>query len=177
MPIVETIAVNKENIRNINFYMTDKKTLLPVILSSIVLFILTLIQFEKLFLQIIPRIENLQFQTTNIGSQFKLGLFFSIIIGLIPILLYLTWRIGRIEIKKRRIFSGLIVITFMTIAIIFRQQLIKLKFQGLINLKTQTGETIYNSLNIEDLHFEYYLFGGLILGCIVSFFSLKTNIR
>ncbi|MDP2161033.1 MAG: hypothetical protein Q8K02_11160 [Flavobacterium sp.] len=118
-----------------------------------------------------PKIENLQYKTTEIGSQFKLALFFSIVIGLMPILLYLTWRLGRIEKTKRRMFSGLIVIFFMTISIVLRQQF----FIRLTNLKTQSGETIYNSFGVENLNFEYYLLGGLVLGCIVSFFSLKDK--
>jgi len=156
--------------------MTNKKTtLILTIITSIVLFTLTLTQFGKLFELLLPKIENLQYQTSEIGSQFRLVLFFSIVIGLTPILLYMTWRLARIEIKKRRIFSGLIVIVFMVLAIVLRQQLIKSTFKSLTNLKTQTGETIYNSFAIENLHFEFYLFGGLILGCIVSFFTLKDK--
>jgi len=156
--------------------MTNKKTtLILTIVTSIVLFILTLTIFGKFFELLLPKIKNLQYQTTEMSSQFRLVLFFSIVIGLAPILLYLTWRLARIEITKRRIFSGLIVMVFMVIAIIFRQQLIKSTFKGLTNLKTQTGETIYNSFAIENLHFEYYLLGGLIFGCIVSFFTLRDK--
>ena len=153
----------------------NKTTLILTIFTSLVLFILTFTQFGKLFELIMPKIENLQYQTTEVGSQFKLALFFSIVIGLMPILLYLTWRLGRIEKTKRRMFSGLIVIVFMTISIVLRQQFIKLTFNRLTNLKTQTGETIYNSFGVENLNFEYYLLGGLVLGCIVSFFSLKDK--
>ena len=153
----------------------NKTTLILTIFTSLVLFILTFTQFGKLFELIMPKIENLQYQTTEVGSQFKLALFFSIVIGLMPILLYLTWRLGRIEKTKRRMFSGLIVIFFMTISIVLRQQFIKLTFNRLTNLKTQTGETIYNSFGVENLNFEYYLLGGLVLGCIVSFFSLKDK--
>lgn len=156
--------------------MKNKKTtLILTIITSIVLFILTLTQFGKLFEILLPKIENLQYQTSEMGSQFRLVLFFSIVIALTPILLFITWRIARIEIIKRRILSGIIVIVLMILAIVLRQQLIKSTFKSLTNLKTQTGETIYNSIAIENLHFEYYLLGGLILGCMVSFFVLKNK--
>lgn len=156
--------------------MTNKKTtLILTIVTSIVLFILIFSTFGKLFELLLPQIENLQYQTAEMSSQFRLALFFSLVIGLAPILLYLTWRLARIEMTTRRIFSGLIVIVFMVIGILFRQQLIKSTFKKLTNLKTQTGETIYNSFAIENLHFEYYLLGGLILGCIVSFFTLRDK--
>lgn len=157
--------------------MTNKKTTLVLtILTSLVLFILTFTQFGKLLEFLMPRIENLQYQTTDIGSQFKLAIFFSIVIGLTPILLYLTWRLGRIEKTKRRTYSGLIVIGFMAISVALRQYLIKSSFSGLTNLKTQTGETIYGSFAIENLNFENYLLGGLILGCIVSYLFLKDKL-
>ena len=156
--------------------MTNKKrTLVLTILTSLVLFILTFTQFGKLFEFLMPRIENLQYQTTDIRSQFKLAIFFSIVIGLTPILLYLTWRLGRIEKTKRRIYSGLIIICFMTISVALRQYLIKLSFSEMTNLKAQTGETIYGSFDIENLNFENYLLGGLILGCIVSYLFLKDK--
>lgn len=156
--------------------MTNKKTTLVLtILTSLVLFILTFTQFGKLFDFLIPRIENLQYETTNMTSHFKIAIFLSIIIGLTPILLYLTWRLGRIEKTKSRIYSGLIVIGFMAVSVVARQNLIRLSLYGLTNLKTQTGETTYCSFAIENLNFENYLLGGLVLGCIVSYLFLKKQ--
>ncbi len=51
--------------------MTNKKTtLILTIMTSIVLFILTLTQFGKLFELLLPKIENLQYQTSEMGSQY-----------------------------------------------------------------------------------------------------------
>ena len=156
--------------------MTNKKiTLVLTILTSLVLFILTFTQFGKLLEFLMPRIENLHYQTADIGSQFKLAIFFSIVIGLTPILLYLTWRLGRIENAKRRTYSGLIVVVFMAISVALRHFLIKSTFSGLTYLKTQTDEAIYSSFALENLNFENYLLGGLILGCIVSYLFLKDK--
>ena len=153
----------------------NKTTLIVIIVSSIVLFILTLTQFENFFELLIPNIENIRYETTKIDTFFRLALFFSAVFGLFPILLYLTWQLAKIETTKRRIFSGLIITLCIVLAVLLRQTLIKSTFNGLINLKTQTGETIHNSFNIENLDFEYYLLGGLILGCVVSFFTFKEK--
>jgi len=134
-----------------------------------------LIIFRKQFGLLLPKIENLNYQTSEIGSTYKLAIFFSFVIGLAPVLLYMTWRLARIELTKRRIISGLIVTVFMVISIVLRQQIIKLACNRITNLKTETSETIYNTFSIENLHFEYYLFGCLILGCIVSFYTLRDK--
>ena len=124
-----------------------------------------------------PEVENTQYQTTKLGSQFKIRLINSIINGLIPMFLYLTWKFGRIEQKSRRILSGLIITPFIAIAILIRQQLIKSSIVTLANLKSETGENIYNVINMENLNFEYYLLGGVVIGCVVSYFSLRNNAR
>ena len=61
----------------------------------------------------------------------------------------------------------------MTLAVFLRQQLIKSTFDGLTNLKNPSGETIHNSFPIENLNFEYYLLGGLVLGCVMTYFMFK----
>ena len=156
--------------------MTNKKTtLFLTILASLVLFILTFTQFKKLLEFLMPRTENLQYHYTHITTQFKLTLFFSIIIGLTPLFLILTWRLGRIDKTVRRIYSGFIVVFLMSISIALKYYLVKLTLYRITDLKTKTSETINNSFAIEDLNFESYLLAGLILGCIVSYFLFKKN--
>lgn len=136
---------------------------------------MTLTTFAKLLEFLLPKIENLHYQANEMNSPIRLALYFSCVIGVVPMFLYLTWRIARIEITKRRVISGLIVMIFMVTSIIIRQQLIQSTFKGLTHVKTQTGESINMSFAIENLHFEYYLMGGLILGCIVSAFTLRKQ--
>lgn len=71
--------------------------------------------------------------------------------------------------------SGLIVIFCMTISIVLRLLIIKSTINKPTDLETQTGQTIYNSFAVAHLNFEYYLLGGLILGCIVSFLSFRDK--
>jgi hypothetical protein len=154
--------------------MTKQKTnLLLSILSAFVLFLVNFTQIGFIFHLLLPKIENLHYQNTEMGEQFKLSFLISLVIGLLPILLHLTWRLTSIATLKSKTISGLIVIAMMTLAVIFRQQLIKSTFDGLTNLKKPSGETIYNAFPIENLNFEYYLLGGLILGCVMTYFMFK----
>ena len=156
--------------------MTKQKTsLLLSILSSFVLFIVTFTQFGFVFHLLLPKIENLHYQNIEMGEQFKLSFFFSIVIGLIPILHYLTWRYTPITTLKNKTISGLILIAMVALAVVLRQQLIRSTFNGFTNLKTPSGETILNTFPIENLNFEYYLLGGLILGCVLSYFIFKVK--
>lgn len=133
-------------------------------------------QFRNLFEMILPNIKNLKYQTSNLNGLFKLRLYFSIVVGLAPILLYITWILAPITNTKNRIFSGLIVIVFMIVAIVFRQMTIISTFNKLTNLKTETGETISNFFPMDNLHFEYYIFCGLLLSCILNFVMFKDKL-
>ena len=145
------------------------------IISAIVLFLLTITQFGNLFTLLLPKIDNLMFSPTSIGGQFRIRLLFSMVVGLTPISIYLTWRLSPISNTKKKTISGLIILVSMAFAIFLRQQSIKSAYSGMTNLKNQTSEIIFNSFSIENLHFEYYLLIGLILGCVVSFFTLKDK--
>jgi hypothetical protein len=134
-------------------------------------------QFGKLFELLLPNIENLKYQSTNLGGEFRFKLFFSIIVGLTPILLFLTWQLAPIRLLKYRFFSGLIVIFFIIISIVLRQHLIKATFNLVTNFKTQTTETIYTAFSIDNLHFEYYLLCGIILGCVLSYFLFQEKTK
>ncbi|MET4141007.1 hypothetical protein [Pedobacter sp. UYP1] len=156
--------------------MKNNKTLIVLtIVSSIILFILTMTQFWKLFGLLLPEIENLKYNSTSLTGQFRTTLFFSAVIGLAPILLYLTWLLASVRTTKNRIVSIFIVFTFMIISTIWRQQTIKSAFTEIPDLKTQSEETVYSTVSIENLNFEYYLLGGLILGCMVSYLITKNQ--
>lgn len=94
--------------------ITNKKTFILTIITSIVLFILAFMQFGEIFDLILPKVENLKYQVTE--NPFRIQLLFSMVIGLTPVFLHATWRIARIEIPIRRIFSALIVIASMFLA-------------------------------------------------------------
>lgn len=152
-----------------------KTTIALTFLTSLFLFILTFSLFGNLFELLISKPENFQYQATRMRSQIKLRLLFSLAIGLTPIFLYLTWRIARIKTTKKRLYSALLVVAFMAASIVFRQQFINSEITRLANFETQPDATFNTAISIEVLNFEYYLLGGLCLGCVASYFSLRNN--
>ncbi|GEM_PF-1145400 len=152
-------------------------TKLNIFLLSITLFITSYFLVPKISNLLIPKIENLRFYSTSLNEQFKLHLYFSIIIGIAPILLYFTWRLAKINNKSQKILSFLFVFIFMAISIFTRQQILKYKFKNLPNLRTETDEIIINSFHIKNLNYEFYLLIGLLLGCVTSYLIFKNKVN
>lgn len=146
-------------------------TLLLIIITSLVLFVLTIIQFDKIFELLLPKIENVSLISNSLHSSFSIGLLFSIVVALAPILVYITWRVSPISTIKNKMLSSFLIVLFMMLSIIIRQQTIKMNSQ-LSNPNDGNPQIVYP---IEKAHFEYFLFGGLVIGCVLSYITLRDK--
>jgi hypothetical protein len=81
--------------------------LIITLVISVLLFILTFLKFDSVLKALIP--NNVTVSVTEVGGLFKTMFFFSLIVGIAPIVLYLTWRIAPIKSSFRRSTSVLIV--------------------------------------------------------------------
>ena len=143
---------------------------------SVTFFIASFLLIPGISNLLIPKIENLNFYS-DLNGQFKLQLYFSVIIGIAPIFLYFTWKLAKIIDKTQKLLSLIFVFIFMGISIFTRQQILKYKFKNLPKLRTETDEIITNLYNIKSLNYEYYLFTGLLLGCITSYLVFNNKVK
>lgn len=152
-------------------------TKLYIVLLSITLFITSFLILPKISNLLIPKIENLSFYSSNLSDQFKLNLYLSAIIGITPVFLYFTWRLAKISNKSQKLLSFILVFISMGLSIFARQQFLKYEFRKLPILRTQTDEIITNSLPTKYLNYEFYLFIGLVLGCVTSYLIFKNKVN
>ena len=155
----------------------NKLTFIFTFAISLLLFILTFSQFGKLFEILLPDLGNTVYQENNINSQFRIALSFSIILSLTPILLLITWKIAPITYSVNKLYSVLISVVIITLVIVFRKQTLTSNYSQLLNLKTQRDELIKFAVSIENLNYEYFLLGGLLISCVLSYFILKDKVN
>lgn len=142
-------------------------------LCSIILFTLGIVTFSQVFELILPKVEGGFYQVLEVNESFKTAILFSVPLGLTPVLIYLTWLYSPIISRQKRLSSILIVITCITLAIIVRHQMIRSYFTGLLNTSTSSIEKINVNYPMSEVHLEYYLFAGLSIGCIISYYLLR----
>lgn len=131
--------------------------------------------FNDLFDFILPKVDRGFYQTTSLSGPFKTMLLFSLVFGLMPIIIFLTWRYSPIFSGKKKLVSVFMVVVCMTLAIIARQQTLKLYFAEQTKNVTSTADIPIVNYPIDQVNFEYYLLGGLCVGCIASYVVLREK--
>lgn len=150
-------------------------TIILTILVSIGLFVFGIFSFGNIYETLLPKVDNGFYQVTELDGQFKTSLIFSLVLSLTPIFIWLTWRVASITLIRNRIFSILTVVVCMILAILLRQQSIKFYFRGLSSHENASSDNIRMNYPIDTVHFEYYLLGGLCVGCIISYFLFRQK--
>jgi len=153
-----------------------KTTITLTIAFSIAFFILGILTFGQLLELLLPRIDGITYSVTEIGGGFRAKLLFSLALGLAPLSLFLVWRLTPIASANKKLISIGIVLACMIIALIFRQQMLRVYFTMLPNSSTITMDRVSLSYPINEVHFEYYLFLGLCTGIFISVFSFRKKL-
>ncbi|MFN5985150.1 MAG: hypothetical protein ACK46Y_10655 [Fluviicola sp.] len=151
---------------------SNSATLISTLVISILLFILTFLKFDSILKALIP--SGITISVLEVGGMFKQMFFFSLMVGITPILVYLTWRIAPIKSFFRRSTSVLIVILSMILALVLRKEQLKLVNEPFSNFKND--EIIFsNTLAHDSLHFEYYLLSAILISCFLCGIILKEK--
>ena len=122
-----------------------------------------------------PHVDGILFQITERNGTLNTSILFSLFLCLIPISITLTWKLAPIISLNKKIASALFILIFIAIGIFLRHQEVKIYFTTvvkpalLINGKTSV---IYP---INPINFVYYMFAGLIVGCILAFAFFKEK--
>ncbi len=151
--------------------MSDSgKIYIQTLILAVALFILGQIVFIKFFQFLEPNVNGVLFQISERKGKIKTSLLFSLTLALVPILLILTWQLSPISLLSKKIGSGLTILIFILLAIWVHRQAVKSYFskidKELISANNNTN-VIYP---IDPAPFVYYMFAGLLLGCVVSYF-------
>ena len=151
--------------------MNRSKTIYTsTLLFSIAFFILGQILFVKLFEFFEPKVDGVLFQIIERGGILKTSLLFSLILALIPALILLTWRLARIISLNKKIASVLIILIFVVTAIFMKHQEVKTYFIRVVKPILSPNDKMNVTYPIDPVNFVYYIFSGLCIGCIVSYF-------
>jgi hypothetical protein len=152
----------------------SKKELILAVLLAIALFFLGKLSVAPLFKFFEPRIKGLEFQVIEASyKKIKTSLLVGLIFSLIPILTLLSWRLGNIILLSRRIAVALTIMGFIAIGTWIRHVEVRIYFTRLVNIINPSKEKAL--LYPLDPDFGYYMFAGLVIGFIVSYFLFRQK--
>ena len=147
------------------------------LLLSIALFILGQLLYVKAFKFFEPAVDGILFQITEGKAILKTSLLFSLSLALIPILIVLTWRFSHLISLNKKFASALIILFFIVLGIFARHQQVKMYFTTVVKPAVLTNGTTNMTYPIDPVNFVYYIFFGLLIGCIVSCILFKKLLR
>lgn len=150
----------------------SKRTIFLTIIVSIIIVFLGVYFFSYYYDFLLPGVEGTDYQVIDFNGPFMNSLFFSMLVALIPIASVLTWKAARMTELNKRIWTVVIITICVTLGIIVRYQVIKSYLLGLKKNDSDIVEIIYP---VNQLNYEYYMIGGVCVGCLISYFLFRPE--
>ena len=102
---------------------------------------------------------------------------FAVVIGSVPVLMFVTWELIPLRSLDKKISSAFIVLICVVTAVYIRYKILLHYFEGLV--QSLINKTSVNAVKypFSQLGFENYLSGGLIAGCIISYFIFHNVVK
>ncbi len=154
---------------------SSKIEVLLAFFISLILFVSVYFAFSDLFEFMLPKADNGYYSETDFFEHFRIALVFSLVFGLMPFFLLLIWRVTPIISKKQKMISILIILASITLSILVRQQMIRSYFSTMARGLNTANEKFTVNYPISKINFEFYLFIGLCIGCIISYSVFKQK--
>lgn len=158
--------------------MNILKKILIIIFISLILFLIGNIIYPTIFNLTLPKIDGVNFTVGALNESFILIVQFGIILGLMPTLLLLVWYKASIESLNRKLVSLAIILSSMVLAIVLRYQMLIWHFKETKSSFEEfpiPGIDKYIHFPIKNLNYEYYIFVGMIVGCLIAYFILRKK--
>lgn len=138
-----------------------------------VFFFLGFLGCAKFYRIVLPDVPGIQYRM-DLAQVISNQDFFSVIIAAVPLLLYVTWQMIPLRNIDKKTLSVFIVIICMAGTVFIRYKILAADFT---NLAESASYKMYAfSIPFEQLEFEWYLLGGLITGCCISFMAFHNRI-
>lgn len=150
--------------------------IITIFLLCCIFFFLGFLAFSKFYQVVLPDIYGLQYQM-DLAEVGDMQTMFAIVIGLIPLSLFITWQLIPLHSPDKQTSTVFIVLICMVSAVYIRYKVLVHYFEGLVQSLTDKTSTSGVKYPFNELGFEYYLFGGLLCGCIISYLLFHNVIK
>ncbi len=156
---------------------TSTLTTILTILLSVILFFTGVYFYGQFFEWTLPNIDGMKFQVTSVNGQFNGMLTFALTLALIPVSAFFTWKFAPIVMTNRKLLNVFILVACVILGAVIRREW--LMFQSDIYLKGLPqgfDNKLQFQIPIENFNVTNYMLLGLLVGTVISYFSLKQNI-
>jgi len=145
------------------------------LLFSIILFVLGQIFYGIFFELAVPKVEGAFYRVVEFNNPFRASILFSFILALVPLFILLTWRLASIAVLNKKLLTIFIAVICMASAVFIRQVMIRSYLKALTKSVNNHAQQLQVNYPVDQLYFEYCMFGGLCIGCLLSYFLFRAK--
>jgi hypothetical protein len=161
----------------------SKSTIITAFIISIALFFIGMYIWGDVLIALLPIVGDSKYIDTSMKGQFNDTFLFGGIVALIPLFAIFVWRFAPIITPPRRIVVVMVIIAAMVVAVLLRREIIKkaLKEKASMSVLDYTEPTrpvarpAQPTFPFNEVYFEYFLLGGLIVGALLSLVILREK--
>jgi hypothetical protein len=135
---------------------------------SIVLFIVGLMCWGRIFAWLLPKAGDVVWQMEHLSDGFRSSLIFGLTLALIPVGAILLWKFAPINRPGKRAISICILLAGIVLSIYVRRELIEF-------VSVSPIPDIKMHVPVSQAKFDIYALAGLISGCAVAWLLLKEK--
>lgn len=150
--------------------------ILTVFFLCCIFFFLGFLSYSRFYHIVLPDVSGVQYQM-DLAEVGEMQTTFAIVTALIPLCLFITWQLIPLYSDDKKTFTAFIVLICMVAAVYIRYKILVSHFEELV--QSVTDKTNYSGVKyaFNELGFEYYLLGGLLGGCIISYLFFHNVIK
>jgi hypothetical protein len=147
-----------------------------ILLISVTLFILGQFIFKPFFEFLEPGFDLITFNVIEIQKGIRTSILFSLTLFLIPIFILLIWRLSQVTTPSKKTESVFVILFFIAASLWIRHIEVKSYYTYLLhNNLIYLKDNLPVNAPIDPVNFVYYMFGGLCIGCIFSYFLVRQK--
>jgi hypothetical protein len=142
----------------------SKNVTVATAIAAALLFLVAWAFYGRILDTILPAVNRGVYQSPGDESEVKALLLFCFSVALIPVFIAAVWVFSPIVSLNNRLLSALVMIACVVLAVYYKYQSIRDYF-----LMLTEGTMLNVSFPMDEIHFEYYILGGLCIGFIISY--------
>lgn len=153
--------------------MKPVSTLITLFFVCAIFFFAGFLLYPKFYTVFLPDVEGIQYQM-NLAGLIKNQEIFAAVISAVPLLLFLTWELVPLYNGDKKTLSVLIVLICMIVGVWIRYMILVDEYTNMV--ESLSNRIYMVPVSFDEIGFEWYLAGGLLAGCIITYLSFHNKV-
>ncbi|MES2850521.1 MAG: hypothetical protein V4685_15785 [Bacteroidota bacterium] len=154
--------------------MRSPAVIITIFFLCAIFFFLGFLSYSKFYGIALPAVDGIRYNMdlASIGSNQDM---FAFVFALVPLLLFITWQLIPLQSTDKKTASAFVVLICMALTTYIRYKMLVADFNEMLQSQTNKYSTGI-TFSFQDLNYEFYLLGGLLVGCIISYLLFHNKV-